>query len=335
MREKRHSLLKVRSAFIYVTEACNLRCAYCYFRHKHGRKLSGRVAMRFLSLFGSACTLPERFEISGGEPLLCWDSVRSLLVVLRKKFPAVPVDIQTNGLLLTAEKVGFISEYGIGLEFGIDGDREATTARRKKMGARGFAKLIRNIRLCVRAGIRVGCTMTVHPGEADRLKENHRFLRSLGIRRIDVTPAAFMSWDNSSVEIFQKHYVELTASPEARDTIYAAEDRECLRADKVDLSLHPPGYVLCGDAYLCLPERDKRRYNLWNPRTGELLSSAVSFFKNAYRSSRKGRKIWTYRDQVCAGFDIVNRIVQRRYINTERIVPLMRFLSRTHLSNHL
>jgi MoaA/NifB/PqqE/SkfB family radical SAM enzyme len=322
----------IHTAFIYLTERCNLNCHYCYFKNKGQKDLDGPVIERFLGLFGTSCGVPAHFEISGGEPLLRWTMVRRLALTLRGKFPRAHVGIQTNGLLLSADKADFIKHNRLAVEIGIDGDIGVTTRWRRRMGEAGFNRLVRNIRACVKLGIPVSCTMTVHPKEAGQLIASFDFIRSLGVTEIDVTPAAFMPWGPRARQIFQERYGELVRSSQARGKVFVAEDMDCVAPGMLDLSLHPPGHVLCGDPYLCLPEKTKAKYSLWDYRTGVLKPEAVALIQKEYRSVRKHKRLFTYRDQVCAGFEIVNRLAGRLFLNTDEIIPLMRFLSQEHRS---
>lgn len=324
---------KIQTVFIYVTEKCNLDCAYCYFKHKKGRDLDRTVLGTFLDRLVREGLSPQQFEISGGEPLLCWEMLKAAVRKVECDFPGKRIGLQTNGLLLTGDRIRFIKKHRLFLEIGIDGNMCTTSRWRKKMSEAGFQRLLSNIRRCVQEGVPVGCNMTVHPKEAGGIIQNFDFLRSLGIRSIDITPAAFMRWNEESRAIFKERYEELLGSRDNGKWIYLREDTRFFSQPFLDVSLHPPGHVLCGDAFLCLPEKQKQRYSLWDHRTGGIRPETVRFFIKAYEAARKKlKRAYTHRDYICSSFQIVNSLAGKKYLNTAEMVPLLRFLTRAHLS---
>lgn len=201
------------------------------------------------------------------------------------------------------------------------------------MGEAGFRRLLERIRLCRKEGVALGCNMTVHPQEAGQVVDNVRFLRTLGFSTIDVTPAAFMAWDKKSSALFKEQYACLWHDPQVRRALYVQEDAVTSREAFLDMSLHVPGYVLCGDAFLCLPEPMKKKYTCWDFVSGEFRRDVIGSFVRAYaryKGKVKGR-LYTHRDYVCAGFLMVNEFMGKEYLNVRQLVPLMDYLTRVHL----
>ena len=240
--------------------------------------------------------------------------------------------MQTNGLLLDQKKAAWLKMKAVGLEFGIDGGSMSTTRWRRPMNRKMYARLVRNIRAAIAAGIPCGCTMTVHPDEVDRMAENLRFLKDIGLACVDITPAAFMSWDAPHQTAFKAAYKDIVATPALRRMLFTREDREFMPEGLVDISLHPPGNVLLGDAYLCLPESARKKFSLGDPATGALRPQMVTYYRRRYALLWKRPSWRTYRDHVSFGFETVNVMMGRDYINARQIVPLMRFITRMHLS---
>ncbi len=324
-------VIRMRSAVIYLTERCPLACGYCYFRDKRQHDLSWKVLANFLVLVKREWGSPRSFVISGGEPLMCWDKVKKLVMALRSGFPGADVRMQTNGLMLDRTKIAWLSARGVGLEFGIDGDLGTTARWRRPMDRGMFARLVRNIRAALDAGISCGCTMTVHPDEVARMAENLRFLKGIGLSCVDITPAAFMPWDAARRAAFRAAYVDIVATPALRRMLFTREDREFMPAGLMDISLHPPGDVLLGDAFLCLPGKARKKFSLWDPATGTLRPQMVAYYRRRYALLWKRPSWRTYRDHVSFGFEMVNAMMGRNYLNTRQIVPLMRFMTRVNL----
>lgn len=334
MLENAPKQFKIHTAFIYVTEKCNLKCTYCYFKHKKGRDIVPERLRAFFDRLIQLEIVPQKFEISGGEPLLCWDKVKTVVRDIKRYFPEKRIGIQTNGLFLTRDKVMWLKMHKMALEIGIDGDMSVTTRWRTKMGDEGYARLLSNIRLCVEQGLSVGCNMTVHPEEAGSVLKGFKLLKSLGIRSVDVTPAAFMSWDEKSIKIFKEQYLELLQSVHKTTGVYTSEDTKFFDRLFLDVSFHPPGHVLCGDVYLCLSEKKKVQYSMWNYKKNKFRLEALKFFIKSYGAEMKrlGQKGYAHRDYVCSGFEIISQIAGKKYLNTDEMIMLMRFLKRAHLA---
>ena len=320
----------LHTVMIYLTEKCPLECGYCYFKDKRGRDLPWDIVQKFLLFMERGWRSPRAFIVSGGEPFLCWKVLRHLLQALRKRFPLVPIHVQTNGLFLNYKKLCFLRQMRVGLEFGIDGDEITTQRWRTPMNKEMFACLIENIRLALAEGISVGCTMTVHPDEVERMPHNLSFLKKIGIKSVDITPAAFMDWDDGRSLMFKRVYGQILKIASFRQILHRAEDLEPVRDGMIDISLHPPGYVLLGDAFLCLPEREKKRFSLWDQRSGQLKSKRLTYYQKGCVVGREHSSSGIYRDYVSHSFKIVNRMMGKKYLNTDQIVPLMQFLTRAH-----
>lgn len=326
--------IKLHTIFIYLTEKCNLNCDYCYFRDKRGRTLEFSIIKKFLDYFHLQENKRKiRLELSGGEPLLFWPLLKKIISYLRGNSDNAEVSIQTNGLLLDKDKILFIKTNDITLEIGIDGDYDSTSGHRKKIGRKKFERLTNNIRSCLNEGVDVGCTMTVHPQEAGKMTGNFDFIKKLGLKNIDVTPAAFTRWSKESIAAFEGNYCDIVKHKLNQERIFADEDTIFLEHFIMDFSLHPPGYVFCGDAYLCLPEAKRGECSIINfnsdrPVNKKILSFYIKQYKKYFDKS-SGRL--TYRDYVSASFEIINLLTGGNYLNAAEMINFHNFLKKTNL----
>lgn len=335
MLESLISGIQLHTVFIYITEKCNLTCSYCYFKDKRGRTLALPVIKKFIGLLVNAVHNQSfDIEISGGEPLAEWDLVKGLIVFIRKGQVRRRLGIQTNGLFLDKEKIFFLRDNNVAVEIGIDGSLETTTRYRAGIKKVDYHRLIRLIQLAKGIGINTACTMTVHPGEAAAIMKNYAFLRNLGLSDIDITPAAFMKWDKKSVEAFKDQYLGIMKQGDSNQSLYTLEDSTYYPGRMLDLSLHPPGYVLCGDAYLCLREDVRSKFSLFSFKDKAVLREKIlTFFLDRYKEGMgAGETGHTYKDYINASFRIVNKISGGRYLDAEPIIELHNFLKRIHLN---
>ncbi len=321
---------RLRTAVFYMTDRCVLRCSYCYFRDKGGADLPRAAAGKFLKLLEGIPGAPSGFVISGGEPLLRWKEVCWLTGEVRSRFSGRGVHLQTNGLLLDREKIGFCRKAGMTIEFGIDGDLITTTRHRCGLDQKSFGILVGNIREAVRAGIGVGCTMTVHPDQVTQMASNLLFLCSLGIGHVDVTPAAFMPWDARSAGLFRRNYQKILKVPAFRRKLLVSEDLEPLLPGTMDLSLHPPGDLLGGDAFLCLPREKRAACSLWDSKTGQWRPELLEVLQQAYQALHQRRGKLVYRDLISCNFQFIDALLGGKKLSRD-MVPLMRFMTLEHL----
>ena len=101
-------------AWIEITSVCNLRCKYCYLGSKSRTFVNAadfKQVLNFLKKFGC-----RKIQLIGGEPL-CHPHIFELLdISLNKGFE---VSIYTNGVLLKASDIEFLSKLGIKVNIGI------------------------------------------------------------------------------------------------------------------------------------------------------------------------------------------------------------------------
>ncbi|MDE1919910.1 MAG: radical SAM protein [Candidatus Omnitrophica bacterium] len=329
--EQKHSKFKVHYTWIYVTERCNLHCDYCFFRHMHGREISLDAVEKLFLLFEKETGAPSTLIFSGGEAFLAKENLFRILNEAHGRFKDTSLHIQTNGLLIDRDSIIELRRLGVTLEFGIDGASEATLRHRCGLKPASFKKLTETIRACVQAGIGCGSTMTVHPQEVDHMEQGLDFLREMGIPHVDVTPAAFMPWTPETVALFKTNYLKLARRPELRRTMYANEDNEWIAPGYMDLSLHPPGYLLGGDPFLCLPENKRMEFNIWDD-VGRFRPEVLAFYRTAHEKVHREHAKLPYREFVCHNFELMNSMMGTQYMNTWAINDILRFLTRTHLT---
>ena len=75
------------SPWIFVTDACNLRCPYCFEEHLNNimsEEVWSEVCEHFIRLIDSKQLSHTHFRLSGGEPFTCFDSWREFPIYLKK-----------------------------------------------------------------------------------------------------------------------------------------------------------------------------------------------------------------------------------------------------------
>ena len=137
------------TAWLHVTNACNLRCTYCYLA-KTGEAMdetTGRAAIS--AVFRSATRHGFRavkLKYAGGEATLNFQLVRTLHEYAHKLAARHGLDLRevvlSNGVALTNQMLDFIRDTGMRLSISLDGLGPAHDAQRIFANGRGTSKLV-------------------------------------------------------------------------------------------------------------------------------------------------------------------------------------------------
>lgn len=324
----------LRKVFIYLTEKCNLNCDYCFFKDKtRKRTLSQETLRTFLDWLSSVYPRgPAFFEFSGGEPLLEWNRLKNGILEVQRRFPAAEIGVQTNGLLLDRKKQAFLKKQGIQIEIGLDGAFAVTHAHRRGITAPAFKTLLANIAESLNNGLDVSCTQTVHPHETRSMKANSDFLKKTGLKNIDITPAALTCWTSAQVRSFKAQYRKILARPLDKRLFFLEDDVVFLETWPLDFSLHPPGYVLCGDVFLCLTDREKNQKAVLvlKDRKKRFQEKSFRSFWKPCQKAFAGKKYRTYKDYVIFCFEILGKWFKSKRSGCRVMTELLTFQKRIH-----
>lgn len=177
-------MIPVKTVFLHVTKACNLRCSYCYF--SADRPMPGEMtAAEYARLWPDLAELaPGKLVFTGGEPLL-----RPDLLELLRGFRAADagrrtrICLNTNGHLVdeaAAEAlVGLADEVRVSL----DGAAELNDALR---GAGNAAAALRALELLRGAGFYPKVLVTVTAANVGALPEFLAGLVARGFERVNL-----------------------------------------------------------------------------------------------------------------------------------------------------
>ena len=132
-----HAMLKPSGA------ECNINCDYCFYLHKtdllqhqpHARMDEATLAQHIRQYIEAQTGEQVVFSWQGGEPTLMGLDFFRRVVALQAQFAKpgqrIENDLQTNGIALDDEWVGFLKQHGFHVGLSIDGPRELHDIYRK------------------------------------------------------------------------------------------------------------------------------------------------------------------------------------------------------------
>lgn len=171
------------TVWLHVTNACNLRCAYCYV-DKTDRAMDESVGIAAVqAIFRSAVTHGFRsvkLKYAGGEPTLNFDLVMKLHTHARQLADSTGLELRevilSNGTTLTAKMLDAIHDFGMRLMISLDGIGAANDSQRAFANGRGSYLLIASAIERARIhDVTPHLSITVTAKSADRLAETVAF----------------------------------------------------------------------------------------------------------------------------------------------------------------
>ena len=109
---------------LILTEACNLRCAYCYRGDPGGLQYMSRDIAEAGIRLAVSSGLPFHVQMTGGEPTLEPGLIERVAGLIRKEAWPATIGIQTNGTLLDRAIIGIFKKYDIQVGVSLDGPPE-------------------------------------------------------------------------------------------------------------------------------------------------------------------------------------------------------------------
>ena len=169
----------VLSAWLHITDRCNLRCKYCYLPH-HNIDMTFQIGKNCIDAALNSARLHNLetvlFKYSGGEPLLAFDMVEALhkyAVSQAKKYTInVLGTVLSNGTLLNSKILETINTLGLRLMVSLDGIGEPNNKHRPYYDGRGtFNDIVEGIRLAQECDMPPYISVTVSESNAAYLPE--------------------------------------------------------------------------------------------------------------------------------------------------------------------
>lgn len=126
--ERKQKKKRQMMVWFQLTDACNLRCPYCYIHKKPTHmdpKLGQILVSKIVSDAGRAGFEEIIFKLAGGEPTLRWSEGRELIDWTEKKFSSslvrVKFHIITNATLMPKSLIDYLIARKLSISVSLDG----------------------------------------------------------------------------------------------------------------------------------------------------------------------------------------------------------------------
>ena len=178
------------TAWLHVTNECNLRCDYCYVSKTPDAMTSetGRRAVEMIFRTAAGHGFPMvKLKYAGGDALLNFrliGELHQLGTELAQTYGLTFTDtILTNGVALTNGMLEMVRDRNIALSISIDGIGEVHDSQRKFANGRGsFTYVVRAIDRAIAAGVAPYLSITVTGRNAGALPQIVSFALDRGLR---------------------------------------------------------------------------------------------------------------------------------------------------------
>ena len=169
---KKDSNIPFRSAWLELTNACNLRCSHCYMNA--GQKKSENQT-NWLEVLEYLATHNCRQAIFiGGEPL-CHPDFLKYLEFAKRKSPQMRLCVVTNGTLWNKHLLERMKELDVFLKFSLLG---SSPSRHDSVSgvAGSFDTIVKNIDLAILLDVKLEISTTLVPSSHETVESMERFV---------------------------------------------------------------------------------------------------------------------------------------------------------------
>lgn len=176
------------TAIIKPTEACNLRCKYCYIPEDNERGFMDEKTLENLTReLINVPTESVKFLWHGGEPLLAGLGFYEKAVEYQKKYKRAGVKvnnaIQTNATLINEEAIDFFKKNEFSVGISLDGPREINNLTRVYADGRGsFDDIMKSIELMKSKDLRFGVITVLTRDNMNKTEEIYNFFKDNNLR---------------------------------------------------------------------------------------------------------------------------------------------------------
>lgn len=198
----------------YLTNACNLRCKYCYEKNKKNNHMNFSIIEKLLNERKKSTDKSTTVSFFGGEPLLekqlIYKTVKMCKDITKNTKHKFEFSLTTNGTLIDDEFIKFCKKNNITVGISIDGTESIHNLNRvDKTGKGSFQAIINNSKKCIAAKLSCMALPVVTLNNVTALSESVKFLIDVGFKNITCNFNYSDNWDVSTLNVLKREYIKI------------------------------------------------------------------------------------------------------------------------------
>lgn len=260
---------------IWVTDKCNLKCAYCYEKKKirEDYNIDVETLYEFIEKYNMREDVVINFH--GGEPLLNFEAIKEISYTIKKKYPTAELSLTTNGTIINDEILDFLYDMQCEVSISIDGNAYAHDKYRIDKNGKGSHHLVMNTIMRIkRAGItNIRYRMTFNSHTVNELYDNIVWLYSHGVDNLVAVPDYFdMEWNEDSLNIYESTLYKLKQYMDEVETkqyyLSLLDKRKVNYKGYCNGGIGSYNIAVNGDVYPCTYTVGNSKYKIGNIKGG-------------------------------------------------------------------
>ena len=198
---------------LHLTNNCNLNCDYCYVKH-NSEIMTQEIAFKVIDNAIEAKQKRCGVAFFGGEPLLCKDLIKKIVLYARKAAEGTETKfyfkMTTNGTLLDNEFTEFCRAENVFVAISLDGIPAAHNAHRLDKNGKGtYEKTASAAKLLLKSMPNSPVMMTVNPDTVYYYAESVSHLFSLGFVTVLCGLNYSADWKAKDINELKRQYKKL------------------------------------------------------------------------------------------------------------------------------
>ena len=198
----------VRRLDLFVTEACNLACDYCFAATRPRKNPSLEQMLEAIDWLMRSRAHKVHITFWGGEPLLRVELLRGAVEHAKQRAKEnskrVTFSMPTNASLIDADTMRWLEENDVQVFLSIDGDEAGQAGRPLKSGESSHPLVSRGMKRALKQAGRQppAIRMTVSPDNARDQADGARYFIENGARELLIYAAIDQTWTDEALADF-------------------------------------------------------------------------------------------------------------------------------------
>jgi len=192
--------LKIDAVYVMLTNACNLRCRYCFIEDSFRVGVMDEDVLGQMVRFFNGVFKPKQWSFQGGEVLLYQELLLKGMKLIKDVDEKAYITITTNGTMSFDEDLlTFIKGNNIGVRVSMDNFVLQNDKVRGKS-----AKVFNFILDAVERSLNLQMCITLVPDNVVGISNWVKFLAGIGVEWFVVFPVVEADWESESIKDYKR-----------------------------------------------------------------------------------------------------------------------------------